>query len=150
MDDLIIRSVDVLHPEFRPVAQGLVKSMELLYKSGGTKTNFKVFETLRHPLRQQELLARRATKAGPWESPHQYGLACDFVPYLSVDEALALADKIGERVEPGWNWHSSHDWKSLRETANATYGAECMITWDPGHVQSSKWPDWRRTMARIR
>jgi len=148
--DLIIRRFDCLHPVFRPVAEGLDKALTRAYQAGATKTHFKVFETLRHPLRQNELLSRGTTKAGAWESAHQYGLAADFVPYLSADEALILAAKVGERVDPGWNWHSSHDWKFLRHLADATFGTGEPISWDPGHVQSSKWPDVRRAYTTIR
>lgn len=39
----------------------------------------KISEHWRTPERQAELLARGASKAGPWRSPHQYGLAVDIV-----------------------------------------------------------------------
>ena len=44
---------------------------------------FVVFETFRSEARQKHLKARGVTRAGPGQSPHEYGLAVDFILDLS-------------------------------------------------------------------
>lgn len=130
---MIIRDMKVLHPKFRRLAEGLNQSLARGYEAGETQTRFEVFETFRDPVRQLELLAKGTTKAGPWQSGHAFGLACDFVPVIDNAEAIALGNQIGERVLPGWSWHSSHDWDYLTKKAKA-FGLGT-ISWDRPHVQ---------------
>jgi len=129
----IYSDLNLLHPKFRAIAYRLKDSLLAGYKSGETKTFYQVFETFRSPVRQADLIKKGTTKAGPFESAHQFGLAVDFVPYIDAAEAAALADKLGERVFPGWNWHSSHDWDYLRNKAKAF--SLVTLTWDAPHVQ---------------
>lgn len=123
----------LLHPKFARVAINLQKRLIADHQAGVTKTLFKLFETYRDPMRQLEALAKRTSKAGIFESAHQLGLAADFVPYIDGNEAIALGEKIGERVNPGWNWNSSHDWDHLTNTAKR-FGL-VTISWDRPHVQ---------------
>lgn len=58
----------------------------------------KVFETYRTPSRQEELLQKRTTRQGAWDSWHQYGLCFDVVFY--DDKAK------------NWYWESS-DWDKV-------------------------------------
>ena len=106
----IINDMRLSHPKFARAAEKLAKSCSTAYEAGVTKTNFKVFETFRNPTRQNELFSKGTSKARQFSSAHQLGMAIDMVPYLSPKEATALGERIGERVFPGWNWHSSHDW----------------------------------------
>ena len=39
----------------------------------------KISEHWRTPERQAQLLSKGVSKAGPWQSPHQYGLAVDII-----------------------------------------------------------------------
>lgn len=130
---MIYSDVNLLHPKFRGVAINLAKSLDAGYKSGATKTNFKVFETFRDPIRQKDLLAKRTTKAGIFQSAHALGLAVDFVPWLDNSEALALGNQTGESVFPGWNWSNVHDWDYLTKKAKA-FGL-VTISWDRPHTQ---------------
>lgn len=52
-----------------------------LDKLTGMNISFRMFETYRSPERQAHLARKRpkVTRAGPWQSMHQYGLAVDFV-----------------------------------------------------------------------
>jgi peptidoglycan L-alanyl-D-glutamate endopeptidase CwlK len=77
-----IRSSDptLLHPVFRE------KASQLLIQLAAEQIPFRLFEGFRSPQRQQYLYAQGrtrpgaiVTKAGPWTSYHQYGLAGDFV-----------------------------------------------------------------------
>ena len=82
-----------------------------------------IFEHIRTPERQTELMARKVTKAGPWDSAHQYGLAVDIIPASKTWppfsdpfwEALAVAvqivqDELGNRLAHGytWGWDAAH------------------------------------------
>lgn len=141
----IYRDMSLLHPKFFGAARKLEQALTVAYQSGLTKTNFKVFETFRDPIRQADLLVKKATKAGPFASAHQLGLACDFVPYLTAEEATKLSERIGERVWPGWNWHSSNDY-SLLKTEAMKVGLEVPIPWDLCHVQH---PNWERIKSAL-
>lgn len=141
----IISDPKLFHPKFAYAASQLDKLLRGGYETGITKTHFKLFESYRHPIRQNDLLAKGASKARQFTSAHQLGLAGDWVPYLSPVEAQALSERIGERVLPGWNWHSSHDWLFLRKSAQAV-GLEVPMDWDRAHVEH---PDWPKLLAWI-
>lgn len=71
---------DVLHPAVRDRMKAV---RDALHAEGYP---FEIFEAFRTPQRQADLYAqgrtapgRVVTKAPPWSSYHQYGLACDFV-----------------------------------------------------------------------
>lgn len=111
-----------LHPDFRWRAEKLVSALE------SEKIPFRLFEGFRTPQRQRELYAQGrttpggiVTKAKPWQSYHQYGLAADFV--------LHIDDK--------WNWDDSGKrrswWKRLHEIAHEI-GLET-LSWELPHVQ---------------
>ena len=71
------------------------------HSGGHTKTLFRPFEGLRTNERQAFLLTQGTTKAGPWRSAHNYGLAVDYVPW----------------VDGKWSWDDGHDWDFLRDVA---------------------------------
>lgn len=86
------------------------------------------FETYRTPSRQEWLLVHtQSTKAPPWSSSHQYGLAVDFVPY----------------VEGQWSWQEQPEiWKFLAEEA-ARVGLRVPYAWDKVHVEHPLFLRWR-------
>ncbi|PYE93018.1 flagellum-specific peptidoglycan hydrolase FlgJ [Rhizobium sp. PP-F2F-G38] len=102
------------------------------------KIPFRIFETYRSPERQQSLYAqgrtapgKRVTKAPPWTSYHQYGLAVDVVLFF----------------DGKWSWdtsgsHRSH-WERLHEIARA-HGME-PLSWELPHLQYAG-----TTMAKLR
>jgi len=135
----IIRDMKLFHPKFARAASQLNKLLIGGYETGITKTKFELFESYRHPLRQNDVFAKGASKARQYSSAHQLGLAGDWVPYLSAVEAQALGERIGERVLPGWNWHSSHDWLFLRKSAQQV-GLDVPMDWDRAHVEHPDWP----------
>lgn len=131
----IHRDISLLNPKFALIVGRLHDDLISAYETGVTKTRFNIFETFRDPIRQADLLKKGASKAGPFQSAHQFGLAVDFVPFLSGDEALALGERIGERVLPGWSWHSSHDWQFLLNIARKHKLAMPVFAWDKCHVE---------------
>lgn len=71
-----------LHPTFR------AKAERLIAKLSAEQIPFRLFEGFRSPARQRMLYAKgrtapgkRVTRARPWQSFHQYGVAGDFVLY---------------------------------------------------------------------
>lgn len=145
----IIRETYLLHPKFRRAVEALGQDLARAYETGVTKTNFKVFETFRDPRRQADLLAKRVTKAGFYQSAHAFGLAADFVPFLTPDEADALAQRKGERVLAGWNWDSSHDFRFLAERA-AAFELSVPISWDLVHVQHPQFDAILKAMNNLK
>ena len=139
----IIRDLSLLDPKFAAICKRLDERLTAAYETGVTKTCFKVFETYRDPARQADLFAKGTTKARAFASAHQLGLACDFVPYLTAEEAAELSNRIGERVWPGWNWHSSNDYRFLKTQALAV-GLVVPIAWDPCHVEHPNWQAFRK------
>ena len=94
-------------------------------------TGFRVFETYRSPERQDALFKKGTTKALRFQSPHQFGLAVDFVMYRN-----------GE-----WTWTlEPHEWETLH-----THARECGLAlgpdWDPGHIEH---PLWRVVSAAMK
>lgn len=93
-----------LHPVFREKVVSITKLFE------EEQLPFRLFEGFRSPQRQQYLYAqgrtregRIVTKAKPWRSYHQYGVAGDFV--LFIDGKWSWDDR-GERRQ--W-WHRLHE-----------------------------------------
>ena len=83
----IIRDLRLLHPKFGRAAGLLHQDLIRAYEAGETKTLFKVFETFRDPRRQLDALKKGVSKAGMYQSAHAFGMAADFVPFLSPYEA---------------------------------------------------------------
>lgn len=111
-----------LHPTFREKARALLEAL------AGEQIRFRLFEAFRSPQRQQYLYEQgrvRAgsivTKARPWTSYHQYGLAADFVLYL----------------DRKWSWDASGErdrwWRRLHEVGRSQ-GLE-PLSWEAPHLQ---------------
>ena len=115
------------YSSFHPIMQGAVSSLgqKLVngYKAGETQTLFKLFEGYRDPLRQLDLLQAKTTKAGPWQSAHNFGLAADFVAWRG-DE---------------WSWGPDVDWLFLHSTATLC-GLRAPMSWDKPHIEHPFWP----------
>ena len=115
-------SLELLHPAARKRFVNLRDSLERAYVTGESPVLFAVFETYRSPARQQFLKeTTTSTKAGPWESTHQLGLAVDFVPY----------------VDNSWSWDGSHPWDLLDRLAGES-GLVRPIRWDRPHIEHPK------------
>lgn len=104
--EIRLRDFNQLHPRFREMLA------TLLQKLADEQRPFKVFEAFRTPERQLWLHAQGrtrpgniVTKAPPWESFHQFGLAADLVLF----------------VNGNWTWDDAGPlaahWQRLRELA---------------------------------
>lgn len=127
-------SIDDLHPKMLLPMTALLETTgwAFVFTIGSDHYIFEPFEGLRLPIRQNHLLTTGATKARPWQSAHQYGLAVDF--------ACHRVRKNGVAIIPEWKWPLSAPWDQLKSRAIAA-GLDVPIEWDKGHVCS---PDWRR------
>lgn len=119
----IDRDMSAFHPKMQGPVSRLSEKLIKAHKAGETKTYFKLFEGYRHPLRQLELLKAKTTKAGPWQSAHNFGLAADFLPYYGG----------------AWSWDTSHDWDFLHACA-VECGLRAPIKWDKPHIEHPFWP----------
>lgn len=124
--DVPNRALTLLHPKAVNAFTGLNTDLIELYETGKTRARYHLFEGYRSPERQAHLLSRKTTKAAPWQSAHQYGLACDFVPYL----------------DGVWTWTQYEGMTEDRAqftTALAKRGLWAPISWDPYHVEHPLW-----------
>lgn len=119
----LCREFDAIHPIAKKQFFELYRELQTAYDAGETRTQFRPFETFRHPLRQAYLKAEtEATSAGAFQSAHQYGLAVDFVPYVMIGGKMAFS------------WDKDHDYDFLRKTA-WKHNLLVPIGWDKCHVQ---------------
>ena len=119
-----------LHAEVRFQFSALTEDLALAYQSNVTQFLLEPFEGLRSPDRQAYLLTEGTTKAGPWKSAHQYGLAVDFVCRRPGPNA--------DRLDWYWPPAVHNDWEVLAELA-AQHGLLTPISWDKPHVEHPYW-----------
>jgi len=117
-----------LNPKASDHFRLLSKRLEEAFASGRTKRLFKPFEGFRSLERQFEMLGKGVSKARPWQSPHQYGLAVDYVP---------LSDPNNPK---SWVWPDENDpdWVILGQIATDC-GLMRSIAWDKPHVEHPIW-----------
>lgn len=124
---------DLLHPKVVP---GFVLLCNRLLdaKEAGVLTQFYLpFQGYRDPLEQINLLKSKTSKAGPWQSAHNYGMAVDIV---------------GWNLRDGWNWQpaDSQDWKEVGVIA-VNAGLFRPIAWDKPHVEHPLWSSIKRQVV---
>lgn len=109
----------LIHPSVRERFKLLAEDLQEGYRLHMTNSDFRPFEGFRSPERQAQLFAEGHTKARPWQSAHQFGLAVDFVVWS----------------RGAWSWDRNHDWNYLRRCATAR-GLVNNIEWDRPHVEA--------------
>lgn len=124
-----------LHPKMiAPVTELMTAGERHIFRVEGTDYRFEPFEGFRHPGRQHDLFTGgKVTKARPWQSAHQYGLAVDF--------ACRVIDQMGQAS--GWHWPDRGDWEWLKREARRV-GLDVPITWDRGHVVHPVWNEYKK------
>lgn len=107
------------------------------FSLGGKQCFFRPYEGFRHPMRQLYLVTEtKSTKARPWESAHQYGLAIDFAVWVDQGD-----DKFT------WNWDDKAPWGELKTLARRFF-LDVPIEWDRGHVQHPLFDSFRAAIKR--
>lgn len=121
------RNADLLH--LHPVVRKRVEAV--LKQLAAENIPFQVFEAYRSPDRQRHLFAQGrtrpgaiVTKAKPWQSYHQYGMAVDFV--LFINGQWSWDDK---GAKAAW-------WKRLHQVGRE-HGLE-PLSWETPHLQLAK------------
>lgn len=118
---------ELLHPKARAQFEALTDACLKEFK-GTDGIMLNIFESYRSPVRQAYLFNQvpKVTKAEPWESAHNYGLASDYVFRIYRDSQWQ------------WSWEDDLPWPTLRKLAEAQ-GLLVPITWDRGHVEHPLW-----------
>lgn len=136
-------SVLHLHPKMQgPLANLTAACRGRVFESDGKKFILHPFEGFRSAVRQQHLFAGgKVTKARPWQSAHQYGLAVDF--------AGLRVEMNGTVVPASWFWPiSPHPcWMELKRLA-IREGLDVPISWDIGHVEHPVFPLLKSLLAK--
>ena len=127
-----ISDMKLLHPRAMEDFLLLEYDLSLDWRHGTTRTWFRPFETYRHPMRQLAVLGNKTSRAGPYESAHQFGLAVDFVPW---DNGR-------------WSWDLKHDWDHLRKAAHKRK-LRCELDWDRAHVEAPLWADMHAALRNM-
>lgn len=145
--------ISSLHPKFQGTVKRLQQYLIDAYETGRTKTRFELFEGFRDPVRQASMLAKGTSKAGPFQSAHQLGLAVDFVPHLSVEDAKlfnSVNKLFGDKaVGAGWSWHPLHDYEYLRLIATTQFQLVLPVfAWDKCHIEHPSFPHVRSAMKK--
>lgn len=130
-----VYDTDCLVPVFRQRLLRTMAELDHMYVVGQTPTRFKVFETYRDPMRQLVLYRAGKSKALPFKSEHQFGLAADVVPLDS---------------EGRFTWEPADEsaWLTLRSTA-IRYGLDTPIQWDKAHVCMPRVWSELRTLLQV-
>lgn len=125
----ITNSLRDLHPIALPAFVRLHYRLQDAFDTGKINQMFLPFESYRSPARQNELLSngKGVTRAGAWQSAHQFGLAVDFVPFLT---------RSGRRN--GWDWGHDNQWGVLAQLAKAE-GLLAPYDWDKAHIVHPLW-----------
>ncbi|PJJ96088.1 hypothetical protein CO611_09210 [Lysobacteraceae bacterium NML03-0222] len=131
-----------LHPEvvtadrrWQRVAPGLQQRVLAIYKVMKEQYGYEMVlvEGYRSPERQAQLMgAGKATRAGAWQSCHQYGLAVDSAPLRNGKLQWDMNDEWTRRAyflygglakQAGLEWGG--DWRSLKDYVHVELKAEC-------------------------
>lgn len=117
-------SFDDLNPNAEAVFRRLAHQLVDAYGTGRTKHLLKPFEGFRSLERQKEMIRTGVSKAAPWQSAHQYGLAVDYVCLKDAGNPNS------------WFWPDANhpDWAVLGELAT-NLGLLRDIAWDKPHVE---------------
>ena len=117
-----------VHPEIILFRDAFEKA---LYKRG---IPFKTFELYRSPERQQRLLKNGVTRAGPGQSPHQYGMA--------VDEVHAT--RFWDLTRKEWDLIGAIGKEAARRVkVKVEWGGDFRTIYDPAHWQLEGWRERR-------
>lgn len=120
-----LRSPSLIHPRARSAFMAVLVDLKSASATGASAVEWGIFETYRSPERQAAVYEAGNSKAVPYASAHQFGLAVDFVP------------KVGGK----WTWEppgGAKEWDLLRSIATRN-GLLSQLDWDRAHVEHPLW-----------
>lgn len=126
----------LVHPKALQAFQRLEQELLRGVLAGEVSVWFRPFEGYRPPDRQLAVYNAGKSKARPFQSPHQYGLAVDFVPYIPKENLTR--DTNFDRVSGSWSWDDKHPWDYLDRVATQC-GLSRPISWDRPHIEHPLW-----------
>lgn len=121
------RQLGLLHPYIRNRAMDFERALMDYYARMQMKMELNIFETWRHPARQDYLFRQGYTKARAWQSAHQYGLAID----------LAGKTKAG-----AWTWALNEADIRTAQSIAKRFDLVAPIAWDPTHFEWKLWKNY--------
>lgn len=127
MNEKLNREINDLHPKMRVAVRRLEDVMLTAGILAAPRTaGFKFFEGYRSPERQAYLRREhpKVTKAGAWQSSHQYGMAADYVWW---------------DPETGWSWDDSLPWAFLDIAVREVPELVRPVDWDRPHIEHRAW-----------
>lgn len=124
---------DLIHPKARTSFMRLEEDLTRAVLASEVNVWFRPFSGYRSPMDQIDLVRRGVSKAGPFQSAHNYGLAVDFVPF---DDERKI-----------FHWPDAKDacWDYLDRRVTQM-GLLRPISWDRPHVEH---PLWRVVKDRL-
>lgn len=104
-----------LHPKALQNFQRLEQDLLRGVLAGETSTWFRPFAGYRTPHQQLELYNAGTSGHRPFESPHNYGLAVEFVAF--IPKANLGRDTNYDRVSGTWSWDRTLPWDYMHRAA---------------------------------
>lgn len=127
---------ELIHPKALVHFQRLEQDLLRAVLAGECAIWFRPFEGYRPPERQLAVFQAGTSKARPFQSAHQYGLAVDFVPF--IPKTNLARDTNFDRVSGNWSWDDNHPWAFLDRVVERN-GLLRPIEWDRPHVEHPLW-----------
>lgn len=122
--DLRTADFGLIHPLAAKSFRNLEAALRSAHVYGDIPFLFRPFETYRHPARQQAVYDRGNSRALPYKSAHQFGLAVDFVPWTDAKK---------------WHWDVEIYWWSKLKGMAIANGLDVPLSWDRAHVEHPLW-----------
>ena len=124
VSDIRTADMGLVHPLAVKAFRNLEAECRSRYVMGDMPFEFRVFETYRHPARQRGVFQLGHSRALPYQSAHQFGLAVDFVPWTDAKK---------------WHWDVEiMYWSTLKGMARG-HGLDVPLSWDKAHVEHPLW-----------
>lgn len=122
------KDIAALHPLMWNEVHGLLARLADVAKEEPWFPEFTLFEGYRSPERQALMIARGRSKAKPWQSAHQYGLAVDLLPVVFGKLTWSVPGDVWTRL--------AHE--------VLPFNMICPIGWDKPHCQHVIFKDIER------
>lgn len=121
-------ALELLHPLAVKAFRSLDADLKSQAVRGVFPFEFRLFETYRSPQRQEFVYRSGNSRARQYRSPHQFGLAADFVPWTK---------------QRGFHWDVELHWWTFLKSSAVAHGLDVPLSWDRAHVEHPLWTPTR-------